>query len=81
MINEHDIKYDQVKDEINSLTGETKMYYNLIIDIIELYKEVKSPGNRMTCDVLLIRYRNCIIDKISDNLKKYLSYCNKNLVD
>ena len=38
MISEHDIKYDQVKDEINSLTGETKMYYNLIIvALIEHY--------------------------------------------
>ena len=80
MISEHDIHFNEVKDEIKELSGTTLMYYNLIMDIIGLYKEVKDPGNRMTCDVLLIRYRNQIVDKISDKLRKYLSYCNPNLV-
>lgn len=37
MTNEHDIKYEIVKEEIENLSGETKMYYELIIDILHLY--------------------------------------------
>lgn len=80
MISEHNIHFNEVEKEIEQLSGITLMYYNLIMDILILYKEVKSPGNRMTCNVLLIRYRNQITNDISEKLRKYLSYCNPNLV-
>lgn len=80
MISEHDIHFNEVEKEIEQLSGITLMYYNLIMDILRLYKEVKSPENKMTCDVLLIRYRNQITNDISEKLRKYLSYCNPNLV-
>lgn len=78
-MNQHNITYDEVREEISKLTGDLKVYYNLILEIAELYKEVKDPGGIMTCDVLIIKYALLMKEHISHKLWLYLSFCNPNL--
>jgi hypothetical protein len=80
-MNKHNITFEEVKEEIEQLKGNTKYIYELIIDITKLYNDVKSYKNRMTCNILLIKNRMLIEKNISNKLKLYLSFSNPNLVN
>lgn len=79
-MNKHNITFEEVKEEIEQLKGNTKHIYELIIDITKLYNDLKSYENKMTCNILLIKNRMLIEKNISNKLKLYLSFCNPNLV-